>query len=387
MTNFDQLPLSEIKFDCRYFSGYKPCGKSLGCPNCSHYAPRGVEILIIKLGAMGDVLRTKSLLPGLKKAYPQSTITWLTNPGSAEVVHDSLVDRVLEFGAEAVLEVEAKDFDLLLCLDKEPHALALSGKLKANTKQGFAPTKHGNATIWNDGSLYAFRLGLSNELKYKQNRNTHPEILYQIAELPYEGQEYELSLSPESVGAVNEKLRQTIILQNTPIVGINTGCGEAFLTKAWTRNGILDSIHQLIETTGAVVFLLGGPREAELNESLRQELAPLYPERFLCTGTNNSLADFFAWVSFCDVVLSSDSLAMHVAIALKKRVVAFFGPTCEQEIALFGRGEKWVTDYACSPCYLKTCTVNPSCMQALTAEPIVSAIARQLDQLSPKASR
>lgn len=39
----------------------------------------GKRILIVKLAAIGDVLRTTPLLSGLKRAYPQSHITWVVD--------------------------------------------------------------------------------------------------------------------------------------------------------------------------------------------------------------------------------------------------------------------------------------------------------------------
>ena len=63
-----------LKTDCRNFYGNQPCDyhKKLGikCDNCNFYAPIGFKILIIKLDAVGDVLRTTSILPPLKHKYP-----------------------------------------------------------------------------------------------------------------------------------------------------------------------------------------------------------------------------------------------------------------------------------------------------------------------------
>ena len=368
----------DVHTDCRNYSGYKPCGKSEQCPDCAHYAPRGTEILIIKLGAMGDVLRTKALLSGLKAAHPTSSITWVTNPGSAEIVKDARVDRVLELHPLIHLELAAKHFDLLISLDKEPVALGLSASIPAARKFGYAPTPSGTVGIWNAASEYAWRLGLSDELKYRHNRKTHLQLLYEMAELPYNGEEYELAVSPAEIDAVTHLIAHSGLNATAPRLGINTGCGEAFQTKAWTPEGFAASIERLLETTPYSILLLGGPREKEINSALAERYQKSHPGRFFDTGTENTLPRFFAWVNACDVLLSSDSLAMHVGIALKKRVVAFFGPTCEQEIDLFGRGEKWVTTYACSPCYLKTCTVRPSCMQAMPAEEICAALERQL---------
>ena len=96
------------------------------------------------------------------------------------------------------------------------------------------------------------------------------------------------------------------------------------------------------------------------------------------TGTDNSLSAFFGVVDACDVVVSSDSLAMHIAIALGKCVVAIFGSTTPHEVDLYDRGEKVVTDFECSPCYLKTCDKSPTCMQALRGETVGEAVLRQL---------
>ena len=60
-----------LKTDCRHFPGDRPCrfNKESGqtCPDCPHYARHGTRILVVKLAALGDVLRTTVLLPGLKE--------------------------------------------------------------------------------------------------------------------------------------------------------------------------------------------------------------------------------------------------------------------------------------------------------------------------------
>ncbi len=61
--------------DCRYFLGHKPCRFRCVCDGCVHYSPFGKRILIIKLAALGDVLRT------LRAIDPDCHITWLTEPG------------------------------------------------------------------------------------------------------------------------------------------------------------------------------------------------------------------------------------------------------------------------------------------------------------------
>jgi heptosyltransferase-2 len=79
----------------------------------------------------------------------------------------------------------------------------------------------------------------------------------------------------------------------------------------------------------------------------------------------------------CRVVVTGDTLALHLSLALKRPVVALFGPTCPQEISLFGLGEKIMTPLDCGPCYLRTCGKKPNCMDSITLETIWPALVRQ----------
>jgi heptosyltransferase II len=65
---------------------------------------------------------------------------------------------------------------------------------------------------------------------------------------------------------------------------------------------------------------------------------------------------------------------MHIAIALKKQVVAWFGPTCAHEIELYGRGEKIVSDFSCSPCWNRNCNKQVKCNDALDLSQIIQSI-------------
>jgi ADP-heptose:LPS heptosyltransferase len=73
-------------------------------------------------------------------------------------------------------------------------------------------------------------------------------------------------------------------------------------------------------------------------------------------------------------------MAMHVAIALEKGVVVLFGPTCQQEIALYGQGEKLVADVPCGPCYKRVCNQGDVCLDAVEMDDAVKAIRRVLQQ-------
>ena len=72
----------DVKTDCRYYKGYIPCKphkkEGVHCDNCKYYDPIKQRFLIIKLAAIGDVIRTTPLLHKLKKEFPNAEINWLT---------------------------------------------------------------------------------------------------------------------------------------------------------------------------------------------------------------------------------------------------------------------------------------------------------------------
>ena len=153
-----------VRTDCRYYLGYKPCGKQEGCEDCPHYEPWRSRILIIKLAAMGDVLRTTPILPSLKRRQPDAHVTWITDADAIPLLrYNSLIDRLLPFEPVSWLELEACEFDLLLNFEKETRALALAKRVSAREKRGFAPSPHGTLDIFNEESFYAWLLGLSDE--------------------------------------------------------------------------------------------------------------------------------------------------------------------------------------------------------------------------------
>ena len=88
-TNFrmSTLPDYPLKTDCRHFRSERPCAphKLRGkiCPTCDEYDPTASRVLVVKLGAMGDVLRTTSILRGLKNKF-LAPIVWVTRPESIE---------------------------------------------------------------------------------------------------------------------------------------------------------------------------------------------------------------------------------------------------------------------------------------------------------------
>jgi heptosyltransferase-2 len=92
-------------------------------------------------------------------------------------------------------------------------------------------------------------------------------------------------------------------------------------------------------------------------------------------------------VQHCDVVVTGDTLAMHIALALQRRAVILFGPTSAPEIETYGLGEKVFPQMECLSCYKNHCDFVPNCMDLISVDMVSAAVKRQLAALTPAEAR
>jgi lipopolysaccharide heptosyltransferase III len=374
-----------VHYNCRFFLGCKPCIFKRECADCPHYAPFGTRILIIKLAAMGDVLRTTPLLHGLKRLHEGSHITWLTEASVVPMLKGiPEIDRLLPYNLEAALQLTTEIFDRLLCFDKEPRATALAMNIRAMKKAGFGMNKYGSVMPLNAESEYTFELGINDHLKFRQNRKTYPELIFECAGIPYrEPQEYVITDLAKEIAWARGYLSGMGVGPEELKVGLNTGAGDVFATKKWTEEGYSRLADRLEEELGAKVLLLGGPAERERNERIAAGAKHSHRD----TGTDHSIRRFSGIVGNCDLLVTGDTLAMHIAIALKVPVLAILGPTCHQEIELYGRGSMIVSDFDCSPCYLGVCPKERTCMDAISPDIVFPEAVRLIGKHHPSKIR
>jgi heptosyltransferase-2 len=363
-----------VRNDCAHFRGDKPCRFKRVCEGCPHFEAIGPRVLIIKCRAQGDVLRTTPLLPGLRLKHPKSLITWVVDPESVDLLDNNpYLHRVLPFNLESVLPLQVEEFEAVYCLDKEPALTALATQVKGGRKYGFGLDRNGALKIFNRAAGYALRLGVDDDLKFRRNEKTYQEIAAEAAEVDYRRNEYVFEPRPETAAKAAAYFKRLKISGQRPAIGLNTGAGSKFETKQWPFVHYRALIRILTTKLDAEVFLLGGPRETEMNEALARGAGP----RVHDTGTGHSLLEFAGFVARMDAVVTSDTLGMHIAIALKRKVVALFGPTCPQEIDLYGRGVKLFAGAPCAPCYRQTCP-DPVCMKSLSPAVVFEEVGKLL---------
>lgn len=370
-----QLAQFMVNTDCRLYVGEKPCKAKRLCYACPDYAPMGLRVLIIKFGAMGDALRTTPILRALKSRATPTHVTWITDHISYPLLEGNpLIDRLWLDNHSTLTRLLVEKFDLVYSMDKVPQALALAELAHAPRKLGFRMSPEGNLDCYNAASRYSLLLGVSDPVKFHQNKQTYQEIMFQMLETPYQREDYVLHVSDDDHRYAKDLLANLGITHDRLIIGLNTGCGPIFATKKWTAQGFIELAKLLAATYNCHILLLGGTAERDRNREIEQEL----PGIAINTGNDQSIKRFAAIIGECDLLVTGDTVAMHIAIALGIEVVAFFGPTCAQEIDLYNRGELIVTDFACAPCYFKVCPKPHSCMQALSAEAVFAALQRRI---------
>lgn len=371
----------KIKTDCFYFKGDRPCEfhKKTGivCDECEKYRPIKNKILIIKLGAQGDVLRTTSILQGLREKYKNPHITWITREDSTELLEDNdYIDKIMSYdSSETISRLMVEEFDLVLGLDTSPDSAVLTSLAKGKEKRGFGLNRKGCVYPMNPQSEYWFEMGVSDDLKRK-NRRTYQKIMFEIVGIDPKDYEIILNVLPEYNIFAREFCRKYKINESNLIIGLNTGAGERWRLKKWTIEGYLSLIREIKKNLKAQILLFGGPAEVERNRTLLNSAGL----NVIDTGSNNTLKQFSAFLNLCDVIVTGDTLALHVALALGKKVVALFGPTSSYEVELYGRGKKIVPDMDCICCYNQDCRKKPNCMEKITVEQVFGAITELIEQ-------
>lgn len=368
-----------IAYNCRYFLGDRPCfwhKKEGYLCECIHYDPVRGSLLIIKLDAMGDVLRTTCLLPVIANACPGMRLSWITRPESVPLLENNpYLTEVVPYGTDALVHLLSRTFDRVINLDAGKTSAALATMAQAKEKVGYTLHNGGYVMATNAAAEEWLRLGVFDDLK-RANQRTYQEIMCSILGLPPQGMQYVLELTEREKQAGRDHLRELGLDLHKTIVGIHTGGGGRWRLKQWHEESFITLIPKLVHALGpdTQIVLFGGPLECERNRRIRETVSvPLYD-----AGCNNEVRHFAALIGCCSVVVSGDSLAMHIALAIGRRVVVLFGPTSHTEIELFGLGEKVIPNLDCLACYKQECDFVPNCMDVISVEMVKRAIVRQL---------
>ncbi|MCX6133060.1 MAG: glycosyltransferase family 9 protein [Ignavibacteriales bacterium] len=357
-----------LKTDCRFFRGDVPCRphKRFGVhcvdesgASCLHYEHIDKNILIIKLGAIGDVIRTTPLLHKLKAEYPSARIWWLTL--TPEIL-PSLVDEPLGFSLKNIVSLRSLHFDVLYNLDKDREACALCEQISATTKRGFR-LRDGIIAPIDAAADGKYLTGIFDDLS-QANKKSYPEEIFEICGFSFAGERYILDrpASATTTWKINKRKR---------VVGLNTGCGGRWTSRLWDDKNWV-AVARALKKKGYEVVLLGGEQEHSKNQKLARASKAKYFGHY-------PLQQFIELVDRCDLVVTGVTMAMHITIGLGKKIVLFNNIFNKHEFELYGLGSVLEPDKPCRCFYQPTCTNSRyRCMEHLPVTRVVDACARLL---------
>jgi ADP-heptose:LPS heptosyltransferase len=357
------LKSSDLKFNCKHFRGDLPClpNKLRGkvCPSCHEYEQIGAKILIIKLGAIGDVIRSTPLALGLKRSLSGAHITWLTR--TPEVFSATEIDEVYPFDFASLYKVSNTQYDIAINLDKDKEACILLKNVIAGEKYGFI-WEHNHIAPATPHAEHKLMTGVFDHLS-KANRKHYLQEIFEICGMTFQGERYLLNADPrlceKFAGITAAALGKTII-------GLNTGCGKRWQTRLWPREHWGELI-KLLQRDKYFPLLLGGQDEDESNRQYSQETGAVYPGYF-------SLPEFVALTSRCDMVVTAVSMMMHIAVGLNIPLVLFNNIFNKHEFYLYDNGIIVEPTSGCECYYGNTCRRQKHCMRDISVEQVYAAI-------------
>jgi len=364
---------------CKNFNGYKPCHTDYNCwiNGCKEDNPIGTKILIINLDAMGDVLMTTAQLKSIKKKFPVSSIFWITlKPADLLLMNNPLVDQVFKYDFESLSILQQMEFDVAYNIDKSQRSAALLNSITAKQKLGFGLNADGKIVPLNEGAFYNYQLGMDNHLKFKVNQRTGQDYLAETLELEYERNHYVFHFTDEELEFQQKYKNEVGLVENDLVVGFNTGCSNLFPNKKMTVEQHINLVEKLLSHKKYKILLFGGSEDTRRNE----DIAKPFGNKIINTPSTMGIRRGVCFENLADLIITGDSFGLHIAIALKKYVIAWFGLSCWTEIDLYDRGVKlFPKDLFCSPCWKKACPYNLECVQQIDLKQIEKEVINYFD--------
>ncbi|HRZ85769.1 MAG TPA: glycosyltransferase family 9 protein [Candidatus Paceibacterota bacterium] len=289
------------------------------------------KIVIIKLGALGDVVRTTPLLLGIKEKYPDANITWITKPESQEILeNNSQINKILTIpiSDEQINEY----FDVLINLDIEDEATNLASRIESKNKFGFY-SEEGFPAPFNSGAEYYLETVFSDELK-KINKKTYQQMMFEAADLEYKKQPCFIYLSESDKSYAQDFFNKYYNLSKNKLVGINVGSSSRWPSKSWSEGKIIEFITKL-KQQGYEVLLLGGNNEEEKIHRIKSVLLEKNID-VPSNDKNTTIKQFASLINLCEIIVCGDTMALHLALALNKQTIGLFFCTSPDEIEDYG---------------------------------------------------
>ena len=341
-----------------------------------------MNILIVKLSAIGDVIHTLPSLAALRRLYPDAHITWVVEEAAADlIVNHPLLDEALIFRRKSWLKnIKAGQIrptwremrSFFRRLRGRPYELVIDfhGLLKSSVIVFLSKGKRKlGYDSWQELS------GLFLNEKISEDMNKHAVERY--LDFPrYLGAKIEKAEFILPAGAAAEKKVQLLLdkykLEDKKFIAINPIA--YWETKLWDNEKFTRLADLINRKLKLKVVFTGSEKESigKITSAMATEGINL--------GGETSLLELAYLYKKARMVITTDSGPMHLAAAVKTPVIALFGPTDPARTGPYGDRHTIIrTALPCSPCFLKKCATR-KCMEDITPEQVLAAIEKKLSK-------
>jgi heptosyltransferase-1 len=349
-----------------------------------------MNILIVKLSAVGDVVHTLPALSGLRKLYPDAHITWVIEEASADLItgHPYLDCVIVSHRKKWLADIrcgkirkiflEIKDF--IHALRSRPYDLVIDfhGLFKSAI---IVLLSSGKRKVGYDSMQELSGLFLNE--KIPENMNKHAVDRY-LDFLRYLGMnetkpDFLISTTDENRNRVEQLLQASAVDPRKPLVAVSPVA--LWETKLWEDAKFARLCDRIHEELNVNVILTGAVYEdlARIQSLMKTSAINL--------GGKTTLRDLAYLYKKASLLITTDSGPMHMAAAVGTPVVALFGPTDSARTGPYGKGHTVIcTSLSCRPCFLRSCK-SKQCMREIRVVEVFEAVRDKLAGMTFKEIR
>ena len=323
--------------------------------------PRSRRVLIIKLGALGDVVLFTPQLAQLLEVHAADEVTLLTAPAYVELLTGFPHLQLVAFRRKGAIEILrllhwllGQQFDVVYDLQGSLRSRIMTLLTQAQKRAGPVPAlAYTHTPLPGVHGKHAF------------DRFNAVLLAAGLDAAPATPQ---LPLSAAAVSRVDDWLQQQD-LSGRRLVLMHAGASPRWPSKRWPAQHFL-RLALALENRGMTVIWLGGERERDLNRRLASKTG-------IDASAVFSLAELAALGRHAVFAVTNDSGPMHVLSTANLPVYAFFGPTDWQRSHALGQSAQvLVNPVPCSPCHLPVCPPERKhvCLAGITPETVLEKL-------------
>lgn len=322
------------------------------------------NILIMRSGAIGDVLMTTPLIRGVKKKFPKAHISYLVGEWSKDALRNNpTIDELIVFDDAIIVKkrlfqvlrlikrLRKRKFDLCLVLDKSYLWNLFAFFCGIPARYGFSRGWEG----FSNTKSVPFD-GTKNELEYylKIGKMLGIEIKNKKMELrqdkEFADKFVRRNISPDWSKKFMKKNPQWKFWFDNKIIGIGAGGarnpGQEAPLKRWPKERYVSLINRLSGKYHIILF--GNAGDIEINMDIIRSVKK--SKKKVMSVTNLTIQQSAALIDKCKYFITHDSGLACIAATTKTRPIIIFGPTSEKRFAP-KNAVIIKKNIDCSPCY------------------------------------